>query len=111
MAIRYSGGSSARLGCNGGVRKKRNISLQFLYDFSLLFSWKCVLGQYLPLFKKKNNKNLCLKVFQSSHVNYTINKVMFSSLRIDACAPQKGVTFPEGKWCSSLKTADSCSWS
>lgn len=61
--------------------------------------------------KKKNNKNLCLKVFQSSHVNYTINKVMFSSLRIDACAPQKGVTFPEGKWCSSLKTADSCSWS
>ena len=38
---------------------------------------------------KKKKKRLCLKVLQSPHVNCKINTVVFSSLRICACAPPK----------------------
>lgn len=36
--------------------KEKKYTLQFSCYFSLLFSWKCVLGQCLPLFKKEKKK-------------------------------------------------------
>lgn len=53
--------------------KEKKYTLQFSYDFSLLFSWKCVLGQCLPLFKKKKKKGCVLRCF--SHLMLTVKLI------------------------------------